>query len=67
MLSAGFSGREEKLILNGNATWVNTLSDQFYTSAIVSYELLSDNIVALYTLNSEYILKLIDCEFNPSV
>jgi hypothetical protein len=43
------------------------LSDQFYTSAIVSYELLSDNIVALYTLNSEYILKLIDCEFNPSV
>jgi len=45
---------------------MRTLSDQFYTSAIVSYELLSENIVVLHTLNSEYVFELIDCAFDPS-
>jgi len=66
MLFTGFSGREGELTINENANWVRSISDQFYTSAIVSYELFNENVVVLHTLNSEYIFELIGCEFDPS-
>jgi len=66
MLSTGFSGREGELTIDGNANWIRTISDQFHTSAIVSYKLLNKNTVVLHTLNSEYIFELKDCKFDPS-
>ena len=65
MMFQSYGNREGQLTIDGNATWIRTLSDRFYTSKIKGYEL-EEDIVKLMTLNSVYTFKLIDCEFDAS-
>lgn len=52
-------------IAGGAAYLIQTYSERFHTSMILHHEQVSENIVVLHTLNSEYTFEIIEGTFDP--
>ena len=66
MMLRNFENIPGHLSINGKAFWQKSISTCFSTSLVKNYKVIDKNIVELYTLNSTYVFRLINCEFDNS-